>query len=185
MSQAGIINTSSGPVPPAVPTTFITNVNSPSVPIANIEQIKGGTTTTNNTNGIQTDGSSGSNLLTVQLTNRVFGSLTTSDASTQTLVSLNLGATPGVYAVFGEVAAFISASSSGATYYFQGGAKTDGVTTTVIGGEFTSFQEDTAFSVSTSFVDLTSSGNAVVINVTGILSTSINWVSLMNYIKVS
>ena len=46
MSQI-IKNLASGPVPPAVPTSFVTDVNSPSVPIANIENVKGGETTAN------------------------------------------------------------------------------------------------------------------------------------------
>lgn len=185
MSQAGIISTSGGPVPPAVPTTFVTDVNSPSVPIANIENLIGGTTTTNNNNGIQTDGSSGSNTLTVQLTNRIVGTVTTNSAANSTLVSLPLGATPGAYIIRGSVGGFISASNSAAGYFFEGTAKTDGATATLVGGEFTSFQEDAAFSGSTAFVNFDVSGNNAVIIVTGIAATTINWISKMEFIKVT
>lgn len=74
----------SSPVPPAVATSYTTDVNSPAIPALNILQVLGDDTATNDTDGIRTDGSSGSNVLTVQLTNRSNITATTSDGGGQT-----------------------------------------------------------------------------------------------------
>ena len=42
MSQAGIINTAADPVPPSVPEEFVTDVNSPAIPAANVLNEVGG-----------------------------------------------------------------------------------------------------------------------------------------------
>lgn len=84
MTQIYKIDTGTGPVPPAVATSYVTDINSPAIPALNILDVFGNDTNTNNVNGIQTDGSSGSNILTVQLTNRISVSATTSDGGGQT-----------------------------------------------------------------------------------------------------
>lgn len=60
MSQAGsFVQGGAGPIPPQVPTTFVTDVNSPAFPALNILNVPGGDVVTDNDNGIQTDGSGG------------------------------------------------------------------------------------------------------------------------------
>ena len=186
MSQAGIINTSSGPVPPAVPTSFVTDINSPSVPIANIENVKGGTVTTNNSNGIQTDGSSGSNTLTVQLTNRALGSITTTDGSTSSIITLPLGATPGTYTFDISVAGFATAGVGtplGAGYTIVGSVRTTGAATVLIPTQVVDHFEEGALAASS--VLLAVSGNNALVNVTGVAGFTIDWNATLLFTFVS
>lgn len=172
-----------GPVPPAVPTTFVTDVNSPSVPIANIENVLGGTISTNNDDGVQTDGSSGSNTITIQLTNRLTGTLTTNDATLTPIITFVLPALAGTYYVYGNIQAYTATGPSGASYSFSGGYLTDGATATELGTEF----HDTFQSASliTSDIFLSASGNSVIVTVQGVAATTINWNALLQFRQVN
>src|SRR6478736_5725363 len=100
-------------VPPDVPEVFPTDVNSPAIPAANILNVFGGDTRSDNDFGIRTDGSSGSNTLTVQLTNRVRGTVTTTDATPTPVITDVLTATPGVYEITGTVVAYNLTDTAG------------------------------------------------------------------------
>lgn len=181
MSQAGIASSTSGPVPPFVPINFVTDVNSPSIPIANIENIIGGTIPLNNTNGIQTDGSSGSNTLTIQLTNRFNGSVTTTDATPTNIEQLGLAAIPGVYNFTIEIAGFSALLPGGVGFSIFATIRTDGVNATIVDNpDKISNIENTMAGCD---VNLTVSGNIVNIVAIGILA-SINWYALGTYVKV-
>lgn len=180
MSQAGINNTSSGPVPPTVPTTFVTDVNSPAIPAANILNVLGNDTTSNNVNGIQTDGSSGSNTLTVQLTNRIQGVITTNGAATQTIFTFDLGATPASYMFEVNLTGFDTVTPTGTSYWFIAGARTNGITATVYGTN-EDFIEDAALAASD--VNMTASGNNVLMTVTGVAGVNLNWNAVALYVK--
>lgn len=173
----------SGPVPPTVATTYVTDVNSPAIPAANTLNVVGGQTTANNDNGIRTDGSSGSNTLTVQLTNRATGTVTTNDATVTTISTFALGATPGVYYFEGNVQAFNSTIPAGGTYAFSIGFRTDGATATELGSEFHDIFEDPAFATADIFA--TTSGNNAVFQVQGVAATTINWNTEYFYRKVN
>ena len=183
MSQAGIISSSSSPPPPAVPTSFVTDFNSPSVPIANIEKVFGRETTANNLEGIQTDGSSGSNTLTIQLTNRATGTVTTSDATLTTVITFPLGATPGLYSVIGFVGGFIPASNVGGTYDFIASVRTNGAAGTLIGATYDTTLEDVIMAPSDIFANV--SGNDLLIQVQGIAANTIDWVAKFEFTFVS
>lgn len=85
MSQAGILSTTTGPVPPAVPTQFTADDATIAIPVANNLNVLSRDTTDNNANGIQTtaDPNSSDNLY-VELTNRTRVTATTSDGGGQT-----------------------------------------------------------------------------------------------------
>lgn len=136
-------SSASGPVPPTVPTSFITDINSPSVPIANIENILGGFVGTDNANGVQTDGSSGSNTITVQLTNRLRGSGNTVGATTTDLVTFALGATPGTYVFDLNYCAFEPTTPAGAGYSIFGSVRTNGAAAVLVGTPDKINNEDT------------------------------------------
>ncbi len=174
---------SSGPVPPAVPTSFVTDVNSPSVPIANVENVLGGDTTANNDNGIRTDGSSGSNTLTIQLTNRLQGTGTTVGATTADLVTFSLGATPGAYNFELKVVGFDAVTPSGTGYTILGTMRTSGAAATLVGTPDETVIEDAA--MITSDVDMVASGNNLIIRVTGVVGLSINWNVVATFVFIS
>jgi hypothetical protein len=174
---------STGPVPPTVPTSFVTDVNSPAVPAANILNEIGGDTTANNDNGIRTDGSSGSNTLTIQLTNRQTATVTTADATPTTLLTFVLPAVAGTYYVFGNVQAFTSTGPAGGAYSFSGGYLTDGATSTELGTEFHDTFQSAA--LLTSDIFLSASGNNVIVTVQGVAGLTINWNALLEFRQVN
>lgn len=183
MSQAGDISSTSGPVPPQVPTSFVTDINSPAIPAANILNEIGGQTSANANFGIRTDGSSGSNTLTVQLTNRQTATVTTADATPTTLLTFSLPAVAGTYYVFGNVQAFTSTGPAGGAYSFSGGYLTNGASATELGTEFHDTFQSAA--LLTSDIFLSPSGNNVVLTVQGVAGLTINWNSLLEFRQVN
>jgi hypothetical protein len=179
LSQIYKNTSSSGPIPPTVATTYVTDVNSPAVPSANVLNVIGGDTTANTNSGIRTDGSSGSNTLTVQLTNRVKGDITTVNATPTTIITFALGATPGVYEINGSVAAFDVTDTAGASYGFISGIRTTGAAAIEIGTQFTTNFEESAMEPAD--IDVTVSGNNAIIQVTGIAGKTIDWDALFTY----
>jgi len=179
MSQI-IKNLSSGPVPPSVPTSFVTDSGT-AVPAANVLNDLGNTSTSNNNNGITTTGSG--NTVTTLLTNRIGATTTTVNATLTTIATFSLGAIPGVFSFEGRFSGFIPASGRGGTYFFEGSARTDGATATEIGSDVDVVFEDVAMAASDVF--FTTSGNNVLLQVQGILGATINWRVLSDYTFVS
>jgi hypothetical protein len=161
---------------PSVATTYHTQ-NGDAVPAANILNIYAADTNEDNDNGIRTIGSG--NTVTVQLTNRITGTVTTTDATPTVLVTVSLGATPGVYLVTGDVTAYNTTDSAGASYTFEGAATTTGLVGTEIGNEQKNQFEQAA--MADADFELGVSGNNAVITVTGIALKTINWSCLFNY----
>lgn len=182
MSQI-IKSLASGPVPPSVPTSFVTDINSPSVPIANVENVFGGFVSTDVANGIETDGSSGSNTITVQLTNRLRGTGTTVGAVTADLVTFALGATPGTYVIDANFCGFESTTPAGAGYSIFGSVRTTGAAASLVGTPDKINNEDAALAGCNA--DLIVSGNNAILRVTGTAALNINWVVVATYVKVT
>jgi hypothetical protein len=181
VSQAGINNTTSGPVPPTVPQSFVTDVNSPAVPIANVLNVIGGSTTTNNANGIQTDGSSGSNTLTIQLTNTYTQTTTTVGAVNSTVTILSALAA-GTYVLDMKVGAYATAGGTdGNGYTIVGAVRSDGVTATLLNGQQKDSFEETVGANAVMGV----SGNTITVTVTGIVGISFDWKVNGDYMVVS
>ena len=180
MSQAGIVSSSSSPPPPQVPITFTEDSGSAQA-AANILNVLGLDTTANSDNGISTLGSG--NTVTILLTNRQTGTVTTADATPTNVLSFALGATPGVYFFEGNVIAFNTTDTAGAGYAFSSAIRTTGAAGVEIATQFEDLFEEAA--MSTADIDVTVSANNLVITVTGVAAKTINWNGFLTYRFVS
>lgn len=184
MSQAGELNSAAGPLPPPVPTSFVTDVNSPAIPAANVLDVIGGTTSVNNAHGIQTDGSSGGHFLTVQLTNRYSQQTTTTGADNSTVTLLSALAA-GTYVLDMSVAAYGTNTGSGAHtgngYTIVGAIRSDGTTATLLPNQQKdSFEENVGANAV-----LNVSGNNAIVTLTGVANINFDWGVVGTYILVS
>jgi len=174
---------STGPSPPSVATDYVTDINSPAIPALNILNVSGGYVTTDNANGIQTDGSSGSNTLTVQLTNRLQGTASTIGAVTTNLVTFSLGVTPAVFVIEANFAAFESTTPAGAGYSLFGTVQTTGIVSSLVGTPDKINNESLALMPGTA--DIVVSGNNAILRVTGTAGFTVNWSVVGYYVRVS
>lgn len=182
MSQSGILRVTQGVLPPEIPLQFNTDVNSPSIPIGNMENVIGSQVNINNVAGIQTDGSSGSNTLTVQLTNRLFGTGTTTDGITPvTIYSFSLPV-DGTYFFTTNVVGYDITSNISSAYASYRAIRLTGGIATLLSAQ-TSFISEEGALVGASVVNGIS-GNDVNVVVTGIAGETIHWRALTTYIYV-
>lgn len=181
MSQI-IKNLASGPVPPTVATTYVTDVNSPAIPAANILNVIGGLSIVNTASGVRTDGSSGSNTLTVQITNLQNDSLTTADATPTLLSTFTMPAVAAVQSYEYKISAFNATDSLGASYLIIAGARTTGVAATSLNtADITTIEEG---AMSGCLVTFGATGNTVTVTVTGLAGKTIRWASQLKYTQV-
>lgn len=191
MSQAGIINTTSGPVPPIVPTTFQGQnggVNDGSAQASgNIINFNTSTSTTNTTNGLVV-AASGSTV-TYSLTNRAVGSTTTTGNTSSQVINLPLGAVPGVYTFDIVVAGFAKTgvgSPLGCGYTIVGSVRTTGAAATLIPNQQVDhFEEGLLSTALTDVAMLNVTGNSAIVVVTGASDGAagflIDWQATLNY----
>jgi hypothetical protein len=109
----------------------------------------------------------------VLLTNRATGSVSTTDATPTTALTLALGATPGVYFVEGNIVAFDTTDVAGGSYNFVSGMRTTGAAATEIGTEFKDSFEEAAMAASD--FNIVASGNNLIVQVVGIAAKTIDW----------
>ena len=181
MSQAGITKVTSGSLPPSVPTSFTADDATVAVPVANNLNVFSEDTTDNNDNGIQT--TAAGDTLTIQITNRATGTLTTTDATSTTALTFALGATPGVYFFEGNVVAFDLTDTAGGAYSFVSGFRTTGASAIEISTEFKDVFEEAA--MATADFTISASGNNLIIQVQGIIGKTIDWNVTLTYRFVS
>lgn len=190
MSQAGIISTTSGPVPPVVPTSFETQ-DGTAVPSLNILIVDAFDSVENNDNGVTTKGGVAagdppgtglSNELDIYLTNRQTGTVSTVDNTLTTIQTFNLGSTAATFYLYGSVQAFNASTPAGASYGFSAAFRTTGAAATEIATEYHDEFEEAVFITADIF--LTASGNTALLQVQGPLALSVNWNSLIEFRQV-
>ena len=190
MSQAGIISTTAGPVPPTVPTSFVTQSGT-AVPAANILLVNAYDTTENNVNGIETKGgvaagdppgTGATNELDVYLTNRITGTITTVNATPVAIATFPLGATPAVFTFDVQIASFNTTDINGDGYFISGSARTNGVIANLCGTPDKIVNEEVEDSADANMVV---SGNNVVFQATGIGGKVHRWNVVATYVEVT
>lgn len=171
MSQF-FLNTTAGPIPPAVPTQFTADDATIGVPVANNFNLFSRETSANNDNGIQTTTiANGSANHYTELTNRFLQTTTTVGAvtSTVTLLSSLLAAT---YVLDIKVAAFATAGGpDGNGYTIVGGVLSDGITATLLPNQAKDSFENTVGANAVMGV----SGNTITLTVTGVAGITFSW----------
>lgn len=186
MSQAGDISAISGPVPPSVATSYVTQ-NGTAVPSANVLIVNANSSTENNNNGLISKGgvvgTGTSNELDIVFTNRLRGTVTTVGAVTSAIITF----TPtviGTYSIEVRIAAYNTTSLLGAGYSVFGSARFDGVNSNLCGIADLIVNEEGA--MSSSSVSMTVSGANILINGIGYALQTINWsaVGLYTFVGV-
>lgn len=176
-------NLAAGPVPPSVPTQFTADDATVAIPVANNLNVLSRETIANNNNGIQTTvDPNGSDNFYIELTNRLFGAVSTNDSTPTTIITFGLGATDAVFTLDGFISGLNTTASAGGGYFFSASVRTDGVTATAIGVEFTSEFEEAGMAAADVNVGVT--GNNLIITVTGIPANTIDWLSQCTYSRV-
>jgi hypothetical protein len=129
--------------------------------------------------GITTVGTT--NTLTIDLTNRASGQVTTTNATPTTVLTLPLGAVSAVYSLEGFTTARSTSTGDGASYFFYACFKTDGTTATEVGTEYPTFFEDA--SLITANTTVSASGGSVIVQVVGISGT-VHWDGILTFRRV-
>jgi len=169
MSQIYKRLTSSGPIPPNIPTSFVTDSGT-AIPAANILNVLTNDTSVNNANGIQDTGAG--NTVTIFLTNRVQGNVTTVGAVTSPIITF----TPtviGTYAIECRIAGYNTTSLLGAGYSVFATLRFDGVNSNLCGTPDRITNEEGAMTAANATT--TVSGANVLINGVGYAAQTINW----------
>lgn len=108
----------------------------------------------------------------VQIKGSSNATTTTIGAVTADLLTIPLGAVPGVYQFEARVAAFDSATPSGAGYNVYGTFRTDGLAATLVGNQDIYNEEATLMTADAYF---TASGNDAILRVLGVVALTIDW----------
>lgn len=185
MSQI-IKNLASGPVPPSVATSYVTD-NGTAIPLSNVLIVHATDSSINVDAGIIANGGSpataNSNEVDIVITNRIRGSVNTA-GSIPTIVNLfPLGSTPGVYNFDVQICGFDSTDQLGAGYFISGAIRATGAAGVLIGTPDKIINEEPG-TVNCDASLIVFNNNAA-IQVTGLTGKSIDWKYLANYIFVS
>jgi hypothetical protein len=180
-------SSSGGSLPTNVPTSFVTDINPSAIPAGNVLNVPGGSVTTNNPKGIQTDGSSGGATLTIELTNRITGTATTTDGATpQTLYTFLLGSTPGTYLFTVQGVAYNVTDDLAAGWNFEVCVRTSAAHNGLLVSSGNYFEsEEGAMSGLVINFSASSAGNSISLVGTGLAGKTIDWRSVTTYIFVS
>lgn len=171
-----------GTIPPEVPEQFVTD-DGTAIPAANSLNVNGGTSSIDNTNGIETQANpNGGDNLDIVLTNRLTGSATSTNASVENLITFALGGTDASFRFNFLIAGRDTATNDSVGYTVFASAKTDGATASVVATPFTDNDEDPALLAAT--VNFVASANNVILQVTGVAGQTIAYKAVGSYVVV-
>ena len=145
--------------------------------------ILGGSSETFNLDGLQTEGTPGSNLVTINLMNSSGGTGQTIGAVTDDLITFAMGATPRTCSFDIRASAFESTTPAGAGYNIFGTVRTDGVSATLVGTPDVVINEEAALVAAD--LDLIVSGNNAIVRATGVAGLTLEWTAQEIYTEAS
>lgn len=177
MSQF-FIGTTSGNLPPDVPTQFTADDATTATPAANNLNLFTARTTDNDIDGIRSTASGST--VTTQLTNRFYGSQTSTNGSNADLVTFSLGGSTAVYRFKFEVTGRETTTGEGVGYTLFSSFKTNGVAATAIQTPFIDADEDIAGAALT----MIASGNNVILRATSSGATTIIYAATGSYVVI-
>lgn len=183
MSQSGVLRVTTGVLPPSVPTSFVTDIGTV-VPAANIVNINGGYTLTNNVNGLRVIANPTlSNNELVQLTNRFQVSGTTSTIAPTTIYTQPLGAVPAMYLFKWDMVILDTTSSLGAAYSLLVPMRTNGTTAiATVRQEFYEAEEGALVGITVSSGPI---GNSFFVSIAGINTDSLDFNLTGTYLVIT
>lgn len=123
---------------------------------------------------------------TIELTNRYRGTASTSDATPVDIITIPLGATPGVYIVDVDVVCFNTTDSIGAGYNLFGTIRTNGTDSTLCGTPDKVVNEEAGMTTADS--NLIAGGladNNLYVRITGIALKDLEWNAVARYSFIS
>lgn len=172
----------SGSLPPDVPLQFTTD-DGTAIPNANNLDVLGSTSSEDSLNGIITRSPPDSqDNLYIILTNRITGSGTSTNASTEDLFIFELDSTSRSYRFNILVTGIDAGSGDSVGYTMFSSAKTNGTTTSVVATPFLDNDEDA--SLVTASINFISSANTVILQATGVVGRTINYKAVATYVVV-
>ncbi len=176
MSQAGIINTTTGPVPPTVPTSFVTDSGT-AIPAANILNV---VTPGGGTQGISTSGSGST--ITITLTDIIVrATCQTINAGTATFnVNIPIPTSNSSASIRANMAGYAKTAGTAIGGELIGAVRNVGGVLTVIGTPDLTRNNDVSLSAWN--CTLTVSGTNALVQVTGVAGVTINWTAIIDFI---
>jgi hypothetical protein len=181
VSQAGDLSAIAGPVPPQVATSYVTD-DGTAIPALNVLNVLGGS-------GIETSANPNlSNNLFVSIQNSQTSTVTTTNATPTTLMTIDCSAV-GSYTFEARVAVFNVTSPDSSGFSLYSVFNSDGVTVTAIGDTDKIDHKGASFDGPTLGVDgidvnFVASGTNVILQVTGLAATTINWGGFSVYVYI-
>lgn len=171
-----------GSLPDNVPQSFVLD-DGTAIPAAHVLNVNGASTSDPNDNGILTRANPDlSENAEVVLTNRLTGTVTSTNGSVEDLITIALGTDPACYR-FNFIVTGLAATGDGLGYSVDATVKTDGATATLVASPFTDNDEDP--SLLDAEITVVASGNSAVLQVTGVTGETIAYKAVGTYVVVS
>ena len=133
--------------------------------------------------GITVTGNPATNTLTITQAEELHGSGTTIGAVTSDLITIPLGAVPGVSTFDIRVAAFDATTPLGVGYTLVGAVRTTGAAAVLIPGQSLDQFEEIALVGATAAIVV--AGNNAIIRATGVAGITLNWVANAEFITAT
>jgi hypothetical protein len=131
--------------------------------------------------GVTVVGTPGTNTLTLNISGATVGTGTTTDGVTPlNLLTIPLGATPGVYLFRVDITGFDATTPAGVAYFLTSGFRTTGAAAVEMGSYQTTDDFEDAALVGV-FVDIFASGNNALLQIYGLPGKTINWKAVLTY----